>query len=222
MARAPRLSTVRRTPAAQAKTTRVRAARGLLSARRPRPHASQPPLERRRPPRRWSIRSRESKGPWTQGPGGHAPPSASARSGGRGAGSGDTLDQFELKADVDGRGRMCEGANRDAVRACRCEIRHALERTPPEISVCASPPTCSTASRICSRSVVEKNGVHAGIERFSHLGEALRFDLYGHVGPAFSSARRCDPACQPDMVVLDQHGVEEAVRWLLAEPARTA
>ena len=146
--------------ARRATPRRARAGRGppiCASATTTQPSARRAPPARTR--RRWSTARRVPRRAMPSVPAARpASASSSAASGGRasrslGVTSRSRLRRFDLEAEVDGRRRVRQRADRDEVGAGRRQLRHAAPSvTPPEISVFARPAAARAPPRRCRAS----------------------------------------------------------------------
>ena len=127
-------------------------------------------------------------------------------------------ERFDLKADVDGRRRMRQRADRHEVGAGRRELGHALERDAAGDLDLRAAARAARRPRGCRRSTCcrRRIDVGAGRERLVDLRRASRASTsIGRSGPMRARTRATaavDAAGQPDVVVLDQHRVEQARR----------
>ena len=124
-------------------------------------------------------------------------------------------ERFDLEADVDGRRRVRQRADRDEVGAGRGQLRDALERHAAgdldlrAAARAARPPRESRRCDMLSTRTMSAPAASAS----STCVERLRLDLDRQAradARARARPRACDAAGEPDVVVLDQDRVEEA------------
>src|SRR5688500_8529982 len=140
----------------------------------------------------------------------------SARSGGRTA-----SDRLDLKADVHRGRRMSERADRDVVGTGRGKLRQPIQRhAAGDLDLRAPVHEGHGLAHLGGAEIVDEDHVGGGVDGVLDLRQTLRLDLDAQAGPM--TARGANgifhPAGEPDVVVLDEHGIEEASAVVGAAP----
>src|SRR5215472_1468595 len=119
---------------------------------------------------------------------------------------------LDFEADIDGRRRMGERADRDEVGAGFRELGNPFERhAAGDFDLCAARGSRHRRADLRGGHIVNEYRVGAPVQRLVDLRQCLRFDLDRQIGmrPASSIDRRGDTTGEPHVVVLDEHRVEQ-------------